>query len=515
MLRRSDLSGAGVASAGVVVLARAAAYGGRRPRGRAGPDAGRRRRTVGTSRGLGHRSAPGRTGGGLGRPRPAGPTRPHGRRPHARCWSGPQDRRTRDRGLRRGHLRRWSDDDVGRDGRPIRRRGRRASTPVPPPGGASPTRGRPTEIGTTPRPGAPPATAGPRPGPARPPTTTGTPCRPSWRRQNGLPPEEAHDRPSLPRRGEARHDDWAPPQASAPSDTWGGAPAPAGPPHDPWGQTPSNGDHDAGRRSDPWGTPAADPWAPPANGAGAASDPWGTAPANGSGRHSDPWGAPAVDRAPMTDPWGTPIGPDAPGAEHDPWATSAPGPSGPAIRPVGHAVRPGRRVRRSVGDLAGQRLGPPLRPLGDTCGTRWRRWRRRPVGGTVARGLGLAGRGPHDRPDAPGLGRPRGRPRGRRPVVAADRSAAVRVRPGLAAGGAGVRCRPRGSAASVAAHPRRAPVGAASGRRSRDGPLDRQVPARPPVRRAVTQPPVGPAVLDGAGPGARRPAGAAARTAAR
>jgi hypothetical protein len=177
----------------------------------------------------------------------------------------------------------------------------------------------------------------------------------SWRRQNGLPTEDEPANGALPHRRGGGRDDWGAPQASAapdpwgppapgpagpPSDPWGTPPAhSAGPPSDPWGTPPANGAgrhadpwgtppaHSAGPPSDPWGTPPAhsagppsDPWGtPPAHSAGPPSDPWGTAPANGAGRHSDPWGTPPAHSAgPETDPWGTPLGPAAPPAP-DPW----------------------------------------------------------------------------------------------------------------------------------------------------------------------------------------------------
>jgi len=173
----------------------------------------------------------------------------------------------------------------------------------------------------------------------------------SWRRQNGLPADDESAGPALPRRRGARQDDWGSPQASAPADPWASpAPGPAGPPSDPWGSPPANG---AGRRSDPWGTPAgnaagrhSDPWGtPPAHSAGPASDPWGTPPAhsagpasdpwgspagNGAGRHSDPWGTPPAHSAgPASDPWGTPPAHSA-GPETDSWGT----PIGPAAPPA-------------------------------------------------------------------------------------------------------------------------------------------------------------------------------------
>lgn len=340
MLRRSDLSGAGVASAGVVVLARGAAYavaghvgalaqvlaGDGAASGRPATSGGDRRQAAPAvawddpaPRGRPSRVADDRTRVLVGAAGPASDANEgygedtYGDGPMTMSGAWPPDPRQGPPGEHTGTTTGWGESDAW------------------PPDGD--------------RHDAPPRGGGARDGwPATGASTAADDdwdaVQAAWRRQNGLPPEEAHDRPSLPRRDDARHDDWAPPQASAPSDTWG-APAPAGPSHDPWGEPPSNGGHDAGRRSDPWGTPAADPWAPAANGAGAASDPWGTAPANGSARHSDPWGAPAVDRAPMTDPWGTPIGPDAPGAEHDPWATPAPGPSGPASDPWGTPSGPG------------------------------------------------------------------------------------------------------------------------------------------------------------------------------
>ena len=170
----------------------------------------------------------------------------------------------------------------------------------------------------------------------------------SWRRQNGLPPDEGETgaRPAethddfwddAPRngRGGPRSDPWGTPPANG-----GGAPA-----SDPWGTPPANGRF--GRHpSDPWGTPPAnggaarhpsDPWGtPPANGA-APPDPWGTA-GNGRGAASDPWGAPATGRAPASDPWGTP-------PASDPWGTPSapPAPSGweapnPATQPPGPAA---------------------------------------------------------------------------------------------------------------------------------------------------------------------------------
>jgi hypothetical protein len=165
----------------------------------------------------------------------------------------------------------------------------------------------------------------------------------SWRRQNGLPAEDEPENGALPHRRGGRHDDRGAPQASAAPDPWGPpAPVPAGPPSDPWG-TPAHG---AGPPSDPWGTPPSngagghsDPWGtPPAHSAGPPSDPWGTAPANSAGRHSDPWGTPPAHSAgPETDPWGNPLGPAAPPAP-DPWGgapdatqawDAAPGPEGP------------------------------------------------------------------------------------------------------------------------------------------------------------------------------------------
>jgi hypothetical protein len=159
----------------------------------------------------------------------------------------------------------------------------------------------------------------------------------SWRRQNGLPAEDEPANGARSHRRGGRHDDWGAAQASAapdpwgpsppvpagpPSDPWGTPAHRAGPPSDPWGTAPANG---AGRPSDPWGTPAhsagprSDPWGTPAHRAGPPSDPWGTAPANGAGRPSDPWGTPPAHSAgPETDPWGTPLGPAAPPAP-DPW----------------------------------------------------------------------------------------------------------------------------------------------------------------------------------------------------
>ena len=102
MLRRSDLSGAGVASAGVVVLARAAAYAvaghvGALAQVLAGDGA-----PSGRPAGPGRRSAPGRTGGGLGRPPSRGADRPRWPTTARGCWSEPLDRRpTRPRATER------------------------------------------------------------------------------------------------------------------------------------------------------------------------------------------------------------------------------------------------------------------------------------------------------------------------------------------------------------------------------------------------------------------------------
>jgi hypothetical protein len=153
----------------------------------------------------------------------------------------------------------------------------------------------------------------------------------------------------------AWQDDTAPPddtlwgrpdEQAPPSDPWGVPPANGrgAPPPDPWGPVTDNGrgappsdDSVWGRPdeqappSDPWGVPPAngrgappaDPWDPaPGNGRGGPpSDPWGVPPANGRGAPPDPWGSPQEDDlgGPPPDPWGAPPGPDP--------ATQPPGPS--------------------------------------------------------------------------------------------------------------------------------------------------------------------------------------------
>ena len=345
LLRRSDLSGAGLANAGVLTLARAGAYG------VAGHVGALAQMLVGSGSGASRAGAAGRSGAAGSGPRPQavawdepGP---------ARRSSGPaRDDRTQPVLVGVGSSR-WDASAVDREAG----YGDAAMTtsggwpPDPPhepatgehvgahaagwgdPEGASAwPDGRNGSAGYDDR-GWPPDTR-----PAS--DDDWEAVQASWRRQNGLPDDEEPAGPALPRRRGARDDDRRGPQASAAADQWGpSGPGQPGPPADPWGAPGSNGAgrhsdpwgtppaHSAGPASDPWGTPlgngagpASDPWdAPAAHGAGPAADPWGASGSNGAGRHSDPWGTPPAHSAgPETDPWGTPIGPAAP--HPDPWA---------------------------------------------------------------------------------------------------------------------------------------------------------------------------------------------------
>lgn len=129
----------------------------------------------------------------------------------------------------------------------------------------------------------------------------------SWRRQNGLPP---HD-PYAPSYDEPPFDDWSAPRGDAPPATNGGVAT------DAWG-TPLDG-----------GAPGApaDPWAaPPAHGRGPETDPWGTPlPGNGAGERADPWTSAAAGGAwPAADPATRPPGPAPPGEMPGPGPGPAP-----------------------------------------------------------------------------------------------------------------------------------------------------------------------------------------------
>ena len=279
LLRRSDLSGAGLANAGVLTLARAGAYG------VAGHVGALAQMLVGSGSGASRAGAAGRSGAASSGPRPQavawdepGP---------ARRSSGPaRDDRTQPVLVGVGSSR-WDASAVDREAG----YGDAAMTtsggwpPDPPhepatgehvgadaagwgdPEGASAwPDGRNGSAGYDDR-GWPPDTR-----PAS--DDDWEAVQASWRRQNGLPDDEEPAGPALPCRRGARDDDRRGPQASAAADQWGpSGPGQPGPPADPWGAPGSNG---AGRHSDPWGTP-------PAHSAGPASDPWGTPLGNGAG----------------------------------------------------------------------------------------------------------------------------------------------------------------------------------------------------------------------------------------
>jgi hypothetical protein len=281
LLRRGDLSGAGVASAGVLTLTRAAAY------------------TV-----AGHVGALARTfvDAGAGASRPAAGARRAGPRwaprPQEVAWDEPweaerspaYDDRTRPVLVGVGPSAPGPSFAGGEDGYGDGAMTMSGAWPPEPPREQAPDEydggwGDPGDQGR----------AGGWPADTRPAADDDWEAvQGAWRGQYGLPADdETTNGAAGPWRG-ARQDDWDAPRASAASDPWGPpAPGPAGPP------------------SDPWGTP-------PAHSAGPASDPWGMPPANGAGRHSDPWGTPAHRAGPETDPWGTPLGPAAPPAA-DPW----------------------------------------------------------------------------------------------------------------------------------------------------------------------------------------------------
>ena len=161
----------------------------------------------------------------------------------------------------------------------------------------------------------------------------------SWRRQHGLPDEDEEAGRPLPRRRGARDDDWAAPAPSAAASPWGPpATDPAAAPSDPWGAPAGNG----GGHADPWGTPPAhhaapetDPWGTPIGPAAPPPDPWSAgrdatqawdAPTTGETRRV--WDDPAVAR-PAADPWGPPVGPPSGSVPAAPgWASTPPGGAG-------------------------------------------------------------------------------------------------------------------------------------------------------------------------------------------
>ena len=347
LLRRSDLSGAGLASAGVLTLARGGAYA------VAGHVGSLAQTLVGSGAGAPRGRAAGRPGAAGGAPRP-----------RAVAWDEPgatgrsqvaaRDDRTRPVLVGVGSSRWDAAAGDGEDGYGDAAMTTSGGWPPEPPHERAPgeqvgahSAGW-NDVGAPAWPDGPNGSGGHDGG--WPPDTRPASdddweaVQASWRRQNGLPDEDDPAGPALPRRRGARDDVHAEPTASAAADPWGtpAGPGPAGPPSDPWGTPAGNGAgrhsdpwgtppaHSAGPASDPWGTPAgngagrhSDPWGtPPAHSAGPASDPWGTPAGNGAGRHSDPWGTPPAHSAgPETDPWGTPIGPSAP-APADPWGTA-------------------------------------------------------------------------------------------------------------------------------------------------------------------------------------------------
>jgi hypothetical protein len=329
LLRRGDLSGAGVANAGVLTLTRAAAYAvaghvGALARTFVGGGAAASRREAGVGR-----AAPGRAS-----------------RPQAVAWDEPweaerspvraHDDRTRPVLVGVGPSAPGPSFAGGEDGYGDGPMTTSGGWPPDPPHERAPGDHGDAHAGGWGDPGDQ-SWAGGWPADTRPAADDDWEAvQASWRRQNGLPAEDETANGALaPRRG-ARHDEWDAPHASAAPGAWGPPPpGPAGPPSDPWGTPPA---HSAGPPSDPWGTAPAngagrhsDPWGtPPAHSAGPPSDPWGTAPANGAGRHSDPWGTPPAHSAgPASDPWGTPPAHSA-GPETDSWGT----PLGPASPPA-------------------------------------------------------------------------------------------------------------------------------------------------------------------------------------
>ena len=462
VLRRGDLSGAGLASAGVLTLTRAGAYV------VAGHVGALARALVGA-------------GDGASRPRPqarrAAPARAH--RPPTVAWDEPWEA---ERSQARAHDDRTRPVLVGvGPSAPgasfVGGEDSYGDGPMTMSGGWPPD---------PPREQAPDEHAGAHGGGWRDPAGRGWPdgadgwpadtraaadddweaVQTSWRRQNGLPAEDETANGASPHRRGGRHDDWGDPEASAAPDPWG--PPAAAPPSDPWGTPPA---HSAGPPSDPWGTPA--------NGAGH-SDPWGTPPAHSAGPPSDPWGNPDER-------------------------------SGASFRSVGHAAGPQRRARdrpvghtpRACGTAHARPVGcRPRRCPGLGCGA-GARGRRGTVERPERRRLGRTGR----RPDGSAVGRPGRHPVDRRPVGPAHRPAQ--------------RCRPRGSRmvrgrrrAGQPARSARRPASARTGHpargRPRDGPVDGKVPPRPAVGGAGPQPPIGPPVLARARAGARRPARPAA-----